>query len=45
MHAYVVGDAMIDRYVFGKVERICPEAPVPVFVPERSEERPGGAAG
>ena len=43
-HVAVVGDAMVDHYEFGRVERICPEAPVPVFVSERSENRPGGAA-
>jgi D-beta-D-heptose 7-phosphate kinase / D-beta-D-heptose 1-phosphate adenosyltransferase len=43
-HIAVVGDAMVDRYEFGRVERICPEAPVPIFIPERSENRPGGAA-
>ena len=40
----VVGDAMLDRYWFGDVERISPEAPVPVVKIARSEERPGGAA-
>ena len=40
----VVGDVMLDRYWFGNVERISPEAPVPVVHVERSEERPGGAA-
>jgi rfaE bifunctional protein kinase chain/domain len=40
----VVGDAMLDRYWFGDVERISPEAPVPVVRIARSEERPGGAA-
>ena len=40
----VVGDVMLDRYWFGDVERISPEAPVPVVRIERSEERPGGAA-
>ncbi len=40
----VVGDVMLDRYWFGAVERISPEAPVPVVRIERSEERPGGAA-
>ena len=40
----VVGDAMLDRYWFGEVERISPEAPVPVVRIARSEERPGGAA-
>lgn len=40
----VVGDVMLDRYWFGEVERISPEAPVPVVKVERVEERPGGAA-
>lgn len=40
----VVGDVMLDRYWFGEVSRISPEAPVPVVKVERSEERPGGAA-
>ncbi len=40
----VVGDVMLDRYWFGDVSRISPEAPVPVLKVERVEERPGGAA-
>lgn len=40
----VVGDVMLDRYWFGEVSRISPEAPVPVIKVERVEERPGGAA-
>ncbi|HRF73498.1 MAG TPA: D-glycero-beta-D-manno-heptose-7-phosphate kinase [Accumulibacter sp.] len=40
----IVGDVMLDRYWFGDVERISPEAPVPVVKVARSEERPGGAA-
>jgi rfaE bifunctional protein kinase chain/domain len=40
----VVGDVMLDRYWFGDVERISPEAPVPVVRVARTEERPGGAA-
>lgn len=40
----VVGDVMLDRYWFGDVSRISPEAPVPVVRVDRSEERPGGAA-
>jgi rfaE bifunctional protein kinase chain/domain len=40
----VVGDAMLDRYWFGAVERISPEAPVPVVRVSREEERLGGAA-
>ena len=40
----VVGDAMLDRYWYGPVERISPEAPVPVVRVTREEERIGGAA-
>ena len=40
----VVGDVMLDRYWFGDVERISPEAPVPVVLVGREEERLGGAA-
>jgi D-glycero-beta-D-manno-heptose-7-phosphate kinase len=40
----VVGDAMLDRYWFGAVDRISPEAPVPVVRVTREEERLGGAA-
>ncbi|MDR2679144.1 MAG: D-glycero-beta-D-manno-heptose-7-phosphate kinase [Zoogloeaceae bacterium] len=40
----VAGDVMLDRYWFGEVERISPEAPVPVVRIGRQEERPGGAA-
>lgn len=40
----IVGDVMLDRYWFGEVSRISPEAPVPVVRIERREERLGGAA-
>jgi len=40
----VVGDVMLDRYWFGDVARISPEAPVPVVRIERREARLGGAA-
>jgi rfaE bifunctional protein kinase chain/domain len=40
----VVGDVMLDRYWFGEVTRISPEAPVPVLKVDRVDERPGGAA-
>jgi len=40
----VVGDVMLDRYWFGAVDRISPEAPVPVVRVTREEERNGGAA-
>ena len=40
----VVGDVMLDRYWFGEVNRISPEAPVPIVRVEKREERLGGAA-
>lgn len=40
----VVGDLMLDRYLFGESSRISPEAPIPVVRVVREEERPGGAA-
>ncbi|WP_456396357.1 D-glycero-beta-D-manno-heptose-7-phosphate kinase [Desulfurobacterium sp.] len=40
----VIGDLMIDEYIFGKVERISPEAPVPVVEAKETKAKPGGAA-
>ena len=40
----VVGDVMLDRYWFGTVDRISPEAPVPVVRVDYEQERVGGAA-
>jgi D-beta-D-heptose 7-phosphate kinase / D-beta-D-heptose 1-phosphate adenosyltransferase len=40
----VVGDCMLDTYSFGEVNRISPEAPVPVFLEGRTESKAGGAA-
>ena len=40
----VFGDAMLDRYVFGGISRISPEAPIQILRVAREEERPGGAA-
>ena len=40
----VVGDVMLDRYWFGSVDRISPEAPVPVLAVHSEESRAGGAA-
>ncbi len=40
----VVGDVMLDRYWFSEVQRISPEAPVPIAKVEAQEERAGGAA-
>ncbi len=39
----VVGDAMLDRYVYGRVQRVSPEAPVAVLAVEREVAMPGGA--
>lgn len=39
----IIGDIMLDQYIFGSVDRISPEAPVPVVLVEREEYRLGGA--
>ena len=39
----VVGDAMLDRYIFGRVQRMSPEAPVPVLTMDSEHDEPGGA--
>src|ERR1051326_5993564 len=39
----VVGDVMLDRYIWGNAERISQEAPVPLFRADKREERLGGA--
>ena len=44
LHVVVVGDVMLDNYRWGEVERISPEAPVPVVAIHKSESRLGGAA-
>jgi len=44
INTLVVGDVMLDRYWFGSVDRISPEAPVPVLVVNSEEVRAGGAA-
>lgn len=43
-HVAVIGDIMMDRYFYGDVTRISPEAPVPVVNVNREEQLPGGAA-
>lgn len=43
LRVLIVGDVMLDAYVWGKVERISPEAPVPVVVAHHREYRLGGA--
>jgi rfaE bifunctional protein kinase chain/domain len=44
LHVVVVGDVMLDKYVWGDVERMSPEAPVPVVSLKKRESRLGGAA-
>lgn len=44
INTLVVGDVMLDRYWFGSVDRISPEAPVPVLAVKNEETRAGGAA-
>ena len=40
----VVGDIILDQYIYGETNRISPEAPVPIVKVNHTEERPGGAA-
>jgi len=44
LKVFVVGDAMLDNYWIGNIDRISPEAPVPVLTVNRKDSRPGGAA-
>ena len=44
LEVLVVGDVMIDRYITGNINRISPEAPVPVLNFTKEENRLGGAA-
>ena len=44
LNVLIIGDVMIDSYYFGKVDRISPEAPVPVVSVQQKENRLGGAA-
>lgn len=44
LSALIIGDVMVDAYYWGKVERISPEAPVPIVAVEKKERRLGGAA-
>jgi rfaE bifunctional protein kinase chain/domain len=43
LNAFVIGDLVLDRYIWGKVDRISPEAPVPVVKVNRTEDRLGCA--
>lgn len=40
----VIGDLILDEYIYGSIHRISPEAPIPVVDLERRDYRPGGAA-
>ena len=42
MKLLVVGDWISDRYIFGTAVRLCPEAPVPVVIPQIERTSPGG---
>ena len=44
LNALIIGDVMVDAYLWGKVERISPEAPVPIVSVDKRENRLGGAA-
>ena len=44
LHVVVIGDVMIDRYYSGKIDRVSPEAPVPLVNVKATEDRLGGAA-
>jgi D-glycero-beta-D-manno-heptose-7-phosphate kinase len=44
MNIMIIGDVMVDSYLWGKVERISPEAPIPIVSVLKRENRPGGAA-
>lgn len=43
-HILVIGDLIVDKYIIGRVERISPEAPIPIVNQESENFRPGGAA-
>jgi len=44
MDILVIGDSCVDKFVYGDIERICPEAPVPVFRPTHSTQNQGMAS-
>jgi len=44
LNVMIIGDVMVDSYLWGKVERISPEAPIPVVALRKRENRMGGAA-
>src|ERR1041384_787752 len=44
LNVLIIGDVMVDSYMWGRVNRISPEAPVPIVAVEKKERRLGGAA-
>jgi D-glycero-beta-D-manno-heptose-7-phosphate kinase len=44
LRVLIIGDAMVDAYIWGKVNRLSPEAPVPIVTVGKKEARLGGAA-
>jgi D-glycero-beta-D-manno-heptose-7-phosphate kinase len=44
LNVLIIGDVMVDSYIWGKVNRVSPEAPVPIVEVEKRENRLGGAA-
>ncbi len=44
LNVLVIGDVMVDSYLWGKVERVSPEAPIPIVALKKRENRMGGAA-
>ena len=43
LNVMIIGDVMVDSYIWGKVDRISPEAPVPIVKVEKINTTPGGA--
>src|SRR5437868_12308444 len=44
LNVLIIGDVMVDSYMWGKVSRVSPEAPVPIVAVQKKERRLGGAA-
>ena len=44
LNVMIIGDVMVDSYILGKVDRISPEAPIPILLTKKREFRLGGAA-
>ncbi|MEZ5145702.1 MAG: PfkB family carbohydrate kinase [Bacteroidales bacterium] len=44
LNVLIIGDVMVDSYIWGQVNRISPEAPVPIVAVKQRENRLGGAA-